>query len=187
MEEKDNNKKLQFESSPKERVLHNWNTSQNMPMWRDKRTKFSYLQLSVCWQEAKMAKKNIFLKSKVFLFSVASLMVLLFVSGCATMGSGRIMLRQDLLVNQYDTIKKIVIEEAANNGFYPFPIEVKPSQSNNWKGQLYFSRATPMGTDQLFVNFKSQGDKISVYMYGAGTKANPDAAIKAITVRLSQL
>ena len=97
------------------------------------------------------------------------------------------MLRQDLLVNQYDAIKKIVIEEAANNGFYPFPIEVKPSQFNNWKGQLYFSRATPMGTDQLFVNFKSQGDKISVYMYGAGTKASPDSAIKAITARLSQL
>lgn len=134
-----------------------------------------------------MAKKNIFLKFKVFLFPVVSLVVLLFVSGCVTMGSGRLVLRQDLLANQCDTIKKIVIEEAANNGFSQFPSEIKPSQFNNWRGQLYFALITPNGIDNLSVNFKMKGDKISVYMYGAGTRANPDSAIKAITVRLSQL
>ncbi|MDD4909911.1 MAG: hypothetical protein PHR44_04440 [Candidatus Omnitrophica bacterium] len=134
-----------------------------------------------------MFKKIFLLKFKVVLLSVVSLMVFMFVSGCATMGSGRFMLRQDLIVNQYDTIKEIVIEEAANNGFSHLVSEVKPSQFNNWRGQLYFALKTPSGTDQLYVKLGKKGDQFSVYMYGAGTRANPDSAIKAITTRLNQL
>ena len=56
------------------------------------------------------------------LYRVFGLMLLLAVvlvaTGCGTMGVARFTLGPDLFDNnQYETIRKIVIEEAANNGF----------------------------------------------------------------------
>ncbi|KAF0221284.1 MAG: hypothetical protein FD174_422 [Geobacteraceae bacterium] len=119
------------------------------------------------------------MKKIVFLM----LSILLFVTGCITLGHDRAELKTDLVKNKYEIIKKIVLEEAANNGFSQLTSEIKPSQYNDWKGKLYFALMTPNGTDQLFIEF----NKDSVYMHGAGTRTNPDSAIKAIRAKIDQL
>ena len=102
------------------------------------------------------------------------------------MGSQRLLLNQDVSFEQYDRIKHIVIEEAASNGFSELSSEIRPSEHNNWEGQLYFKLITPNGTDQLFVELSKREGKIMVYMHGAGTRSNPDSAIKAIQSRFDK-
>lgn len=120
--------------------------------------------------------------------SVAILLILCILTSCVTMGSQRLVLRQNLFTSaNYTSVKQIVVEEAANNGFSQLTSEVRPSEFNGWKGQLYFALVTPNGTDQLFVEFLRQGEGVSVHMHGAGTRANPDSASKAIAARLRQL
>ncbi len=118
---------------------------------------------------------------------VVLLVLLIIVAGCVTLGSSRLLVKQDVFAANYEAIKRIVLEEAANNGFGQLTSEVKPSTFNRWKGQLCFALVTPNGTDQLFVEFQRQGDSVSVYTHGGGTRANPDSAAKAIEARLRQL
>ena len=123
------------------------------------------------------------------LYRVFGLMLLLAVvlvaTGCGTMGVARFTLGPDLFDdNQYETIRKIVIEEAASNGFSRLTSELKPSKYNNWKGELYFKTETIYGVDQLTVEFKKVEEGICVYIHGAGIKANAESAEKAITARL---
>ena len=117
--------------------------------------------------------------------SVIILLVLIFTVGCAT--TGKITLREDLVMNKYDVIRKIVIEEAANNGFPTLRSEIKPLEINNWKGKLYFTFKTSAGWDNLTVKIKREGDNFVVDMVGAATKANPKGAIAAIKARLGEL
>lgn len=117
--------------------------------------------------------------------TVSAIIILL--AGCVTLGSERLQLSESTFSSQYDKIKAIVADEASKNGFGQLTSEVKPSEFNGWKGQMYFSLQTPNGTDQLFVEFARQGFNVSVYMHGAGTRANPDSATKAIATRLRQL
>lgn len=114
-------------------------------------------------------------------------LVIAFPTACVTIGSQRLILKQDVFAANYESIKKTITEEAANNGFKQLTSQVKPSEFNGWKGQLYFALKTPNGTDQLFVEFQRQGDDVSVYMHGASTRANPDIASKAIAARLRRL
>ena len=114
------------------------------------------------------------------------LLVVFLISGCVTMGSQRLLLNQGVSFDRYDEVKHIVVEEAASNGFSELTSEIKPSKHNNWEGQLYFKLVTPNGTDQLFVELSKKDGRILVYMHGAGTRANPDSAIKAIQERLDK-
>ena len=113
------------------------------------------------------------------------LLLLIFTIGCAT--TGKMTLREDVVMNKYVTIRKIVIEEAANNGFPTLRSEVKPSKINKWKGKLYFTVWTGLGWDNLTVRIKRKGDNFVVDLVGAATQANPKGAIKAIKARLSEL
>jgi hypothetical protein len=107
-----------------------------------------------------------------------------FLIGCGIkIGSANLDIKQDLIVNKYDTLKEIVIEEAKNNGFTQLTSEIKPSKYNDQKGRLFFQLVTPHGTDQLFVDF----DNGNIYMHGAGLRSNPESAIKAITFRINEL
>ena len=108
------------------------------------------------------------------------------VFGCVSMGSQRMLLDKSVTFDQYDKIKRIVVEEAANNGFSTLTSEVKPSEHNGWKGQLYFKLVTPAGTDQLYAEMSKRDGHIMLYIHGGGTRANPDRAIKAIRARLEK-
>ena len=112
--------------------------------------------------------------------------IVFFVSGCISMGSQKLLLNQDVSFEQYDKIKHIVIEEAASNGYSKLMSEVKPSEYNNWKGELYFKTETIYGTDQLTVEFNKVGEGISVYIHGAGIRGNAESATKAILGRLDK-
>lgn len=117
----------------------------------------------------------------------AVMVVVLSLSGCITTGRGAVVFSRGLQPGEYESIKKIVVEEAANNGFRELTSEVKPSEFNSWKGQLFFSLKTPNGTDQLFVEFERQASGVVMKMHGAGTRSNPDSAIKAIASRVKPL
>ena len=112
--------------------------------------------------------------------------VVFFISGCVSIGSQKLLLNQDVSFEQYDKIKHIVIEEAASNGYSKLMSEVKPSEYNNWKGELYFKTETIYGTDQLTVEFEKVGEGISVYIHGAGIRGNAESATKAILGRLDK-
>lgn len=124
---------------------------------------------------------------RALLGQTAIVAVLLSLSGCVTMGRSTVVFLRGLQPGEYESVKKIVVEEAANNGFRELTSEVKPSEFNKWKGQLYFSLKTPNGTDQLFVEFERQGNGVIMKMHGAGTRSNPNSAIKAITSRVKPL
>ncbi len=113
--------------------------------------------------------------------------IILFFQGCMTLGSERFVINSDTFSNKYSTIKQVVVQEAANNGFSELTAEIKPSEFNDWKGSLFFQLKTGNGTDQLFVEFAKANGGISVYTHGAGTRANANSAAKAIKARLSQL
>lgn len=120
--------------------------------------------------------------------AIVSSLLLLVLAGCGmTVASQRLLLPQDLVDNKYEAIRTIVLEEAANNGFGTPASEVRPSKYNDYKGSIYFRLVTAAGTDQLTVELKPKDGKVSVYVHGAGTKANADGAVGAITARLGQL
>lgn len=106
---------------------------------------------------------------------------------CVTMGSQRFTMRTETFATNYPKIKKIVVEEAANNGFSELTSEVKPSRYNDYEGQLFFQLKTGNGTDQLFVEFKKVENGVAVNVHGGGTRANPASAAKAIEARLKEL
>lgn len=111
------------------------------------------------------------------------LLILLVTLGCGlTMRSSTIALKPDLVVNNYDAIRTIVIEEAKNNGFSNLT-EVKPSKYNDWEGKLNFIT----GNDKFRVEIKKDGEKFALYMHGGATSGNLDGAIKAITARVNEL
>ncbi len=120
-------------------------------------------------------------------FSATILLFLIFAAGCVSMGRGKIDLREDLVLNQYVEIRRIIIEEAANNGFPTLKSEVKPLEMNGWEGKLYFTVKTQSGWDNLTAKIKRKGDKFEVELIGAATVANPKGAVEAIKTRLSQL
>jgi hypothetical protein len=107
--------------------------------------------------------------------------------GCVTIGSERIVMKENTFASKYSIIKQVVIEEAANNGFSTLTSEIKPSEYNDWEGRLFFQLKTANGTDQLFVDFKKTAEGISVWAHGAGTRGNAKSAAKAITARLNKL
>ena len=115
------------------------------------------------------------------------LLFLIFITGCVSMGRGQINLREDLVLNEYVKIRRIIIEEAANNGFPTIRSEVKPLEINGWKGKLYFTLKTEAGWDNLTVNIKRKGDNFVIDMVGAATVANVKGAVQAIKARLSEL
>ncbi len=92
--------------------------------------------------------------------SVVAIYIIFFISGCITVGSQRLLLSQDVTFEQYDKLKRIVVEEAALNGFSELTSEIKPSKHNEWQGQFYFKLETPHGTDQLFVELSSKNNRI---------------------------
>lgn len=109
---------------------------------------------------------------------------LFFLVGCGMkMGDSKLDIKPELVLNKYDTLKAIVIEEANNNGFSQLTSEIKPSKYNEQRGRLFFSLKTPFGTDQLIVDF----DNGNISMSGAGLRSNPESAIKAITFRIKEL
>ena len=118
--------------------------------------------------------------------SVLVICIVFLISGCISVGSRKLLLKQDVSFEQYDKIKHIVIEEAASNGYSKLMSEVKPSEYNNWKGELYFKTETIYGTDQLTVEFNKVGEGISVYIHGAGIRGNAESATKAILGRLDK-
>lgn len=120
-------------------------------------------------------------------YSVTILLLLIIITGCVSVTTRKISLREDLILNEYVTIRRIVIEEAANNGFPTLRSEVKPLEINKWRGKLYFTVKTAAGWDNLTVKIKRKGDNFVVEMVGAATVANPKGAIKAIEARLSEL
>jgi len=112
----------------------------------------------------------------------------IFLQACSmTIGNENLMIKQDSFENNYSKIKEIVVEEAANNGFGTLTSEVKPSQYNNWEGQLFFQLKTAGGTDQLWAEFSRGDGGIAVWVHGAGIRGNANSASKAIAARLSQL
>jgi hypothetical protein len=111
----------------------------------------------------------------------------LITQGCGTIGNQRLIMKEDTFQTKYSTIKQIVIEEAANNGFSTLTSEIKPSEYNNWKGRFFFQLKTAGGTDQLFVDFKKTPEGISVWTHGAGIRGDANSAAKAIAARLGQL
>ena len=115
------------------------------------------------------------------------LLLLIFVTGCVSMGRGKIILREDLILNEYVKIRRIIIEEAANNGFPTLKSEVKPLEINRWEGKLYFTLKTQAGWDNLTAKIKRKGDKFEIELIGAATVANPKGAVEAIKARLSEL
>jgi len=126
------------------------------------------------------------MKIKINCFATM-LFLLIFIAGCVRMGRGQINLREDLVLNEYVQIRKIIIEEAANNGFPTLKSEVKPLEINGWKGKLYFTLKTEAGWDNLTVNIKRKGDNFVIDMVGAATVANVKGAVKAIKDRLGEL
>jgi len=120
--------------------------------------------------------KNIFV-----LFAL--LFTLLLVVGCGLkMANSKIGLEQTVVVNNYDSLRKIVIEEATNNGFSNLT-EVKPSKYNNWEGRINFIN----NNDIFKAEILKDGDKYLLYMHGGTTSANLDGAIQAITQRVNEL
>ena len=119
--------------------------------------------------------------------SATILLLLMFATGCVSMGRGKIDLREDLVLNQYVEIRRIIIEEAANNGFPTLKSEVKPLEINGWDGKLYFTVKTQSGWDNLTAKIKRKGDKFEIELIGAATVANPKGAVEAIKARLSEL
>jgi hypothetical protein len=118
---------------------------------------------------------------------VLMICITFFISGCVTIGSDRFLLEKSVTFDQYNLIKQIIVEEAGSNGFGTLTSEIKPSEHNNWEGQLYFKLVTPNGTDQLFAEFSKKEGQISVYIHGAGTRSNPDSAAKAVRARLTKI
>lgn len=131
------------------------------------------------------------MKNKILTISTIMALYLtgiaLITQGCITVGNERLVIKEDTFQAKYSTIKQIVIEEAANNGFSTLTSEIKPSQYNNWKGRFFFQLTTAGGTDQLFVDFKKAPEGISVWTHGAGIRGNANSASKAIAARLGQL
>lgn len=115
------------------------------------------------------------------------LLALLVLSGCGTVGSHRLAVRQDTFDKRYDTIKQIVLEEAANHGYSQLTSEVKPSKFTTGKARLYFAVKTGAGTDTFTVEFRPAASGVEVYMHGGGTKADAKGAIRAIAARLQEL
>lgn len=115
------------------------------------------------------------------------LLLLIFITGCVSLGRGQINLKEDLILNEYAKIRRIIIEEAANNGFPTLRSEVKPLETNGWKGKLYFTVKTEAGWDNLTVNIKRKGDNFVIDMVGAATVANPKGAVEAIKGKLGEL
>jgi len=105
---------------------------------------------------------------------------------CATMASSRFIIKESTFSANYFRIKQIVIKEAASNGFRELTSEIRPSEFNDWNGQLFFSLVTPNGTDQLFVEFEKKVNGINVWIHGAGTRSNPNSAAKAIQASLKK-
>ena len=87
----------------------------------------------------------------------------------------------------YQAIKAMLIEEAANSGFGTLSSEIKPSEFNGWKGQLFFQLKTANGTDQLFIEFKNIDAGVEVYVHGAGTRSDPKSAAASIEAHLANL
>lgn len=123
--------------------------------------------------------------SKIIKAITVTLMALV-LHACVTLSNERFALRQETITENYSQIRKIVVEEAANNGFSELTSEIKPTIYNDWKGQLFFQLKTTNGTDQLFVKFQKADNGVTVWIHGAGTRSNPDGAAKAIQARLSQ-
>ncbi|MDB5904568.1 MAG: hypothetical protein JWM26_3446 [Betaproteobacteria bacterium] len=102
-------------------------------------------------------------------------------------GNVRLVGTQQQLERNYAAIRNIVLEEAKNNGFPNPGAEVRPTASNGWRGRFYFSLQTGMGTDQLTAEFRPKDGAVELYMHGAGNRADPKGAIKAVTERISPL
>lgn len=121
--------------------------------------------------------------SKTLTFAFTAIIL----TACISMGNARLSVTQDEFVKNYPRIKSIVTEEAANNGFGILTSEVKPSEYNDWKGQLFYQLETANGTDQLFVEFDKTANDMNVWVHGAGTRGNANSAAKAISARLKNI
>ena len=119
--------------------------------------------------------------------AVLLLLVGVLVQGCITMGNERFTMDPSKFAAKYPAIRQVVIEEAANNGFGTLASEVKPSEFNDLKGQLFFQLRTANGIDQLWVEFVKRPEGVAVWTHGAGTRGNANSAVKAITARLNAL
>jgi hypothetical protein len=118
---------------------------------------------------------------------LVSIVVVSIITACVSIGNTHLLGTQEEFKRNYPQIKQIAIEEAANNGFGTLTSEVKPSEFNNWEGELFFQLNTANGTDQLFVTFRNLPQGVDIWVHGAGTRSNPDSAAKAIAARLTQL
>jgi hypothetical protein len=102
-------------------------------------------------------------------------------------GGTDVTIKQAIFEKKYNTVRKIILDAAAENGFSQLTSEIKPSAHNDWKGKIYFALKTLSGTDQLEVEFTRKDNLMSIHMFGCGTRSNPDSAIKEIETRLRTL
>ena len=124
---------------------------------------------------------------------MAVMAVMTMTAGCAGLPKGPptcVEMQNNLAITEFDTIKKIVLEEAQNNGvtdmngqFDP-PRFVKPSKFNNWKGEIVYTAF--QGPPKLEVKFDK--NVICFREYNTITRAaGAKNAIAAIQDRLQDV
>ena len=121
---------------------------------------------------------------------VISVLMIMLISGCGTFKTATVYVAEDQFMKKYELIRKVVQEEAVNNGWNQLNeqnSEVKPSPYNNWEGEILYRLKTVHGIDTLRVQFQKRGKEIRVYMLGTGMQANGESAVKAIVSKLQQL
>lgn len=115
------------------------------------------------------------------------LAIVLIVAGCGSVASRDLYISEDVLATKYTSIRSIVIEEAARNGYSNLTSEVIPTAANNWKGTLYFTTKTTHGTDNLEVEFQNRGGNHRIWIHGAGAVADADGAADGMRARINAL
>jgi len=90
------------------------------------------------------------------------------------------------VVENFDKIKNIAIEEAKNNGFEELNNDfIKPSKYNDWKGQMsfYHDAHYKIGSEYLKLRF----DKNDIWFSTDAAEADGKTAITAMKDRISKL
>ncbi len=105
-------------------------------------------------------------------------------SGCGTYQKKVcVTMLNDAGIRQHDKINKIIIQEANNNGYDIKQIYIKPVKNNNYEGKLFMHHNTTSGTDIFEITYKNN----EVCMFGGGSEARADLAVKEILNRLQNL
>lgn len=118
------------------------------------------------------------------LSKLAIIGALTMLTGCANqVGHHCITMLDNRGITYHDKIKRIAIEEAANNGFEGVGLYVKPTKRNNWTGELKLVHKRSADTDWLSLEF----EKNMICFRGIALEAKTKEAVSAIKDRLSHL